>query len=58
MTDLLTKGPIPHEPKRKNQWLINFPLEYGIQQWWLTSASRPSYQIKRYSIFGKAELVF
>jgi hypothetical protein len=58
MADLLTKGPMPHESKKKNRWLINFPLEYGIQQWWLTSASRPSYQIKRYSIFGKAELVF
>jgi len=47
------KMPLPYEPKRNNRWLITFPADLGIQQWWLASASRPSYQIKRYSVFGK-----
>ena len=42
MSDLLTKMPNPFEPKRKNRWLIRFPSELGIQEWWLASASRPS----------------
>ena len=42
MSDLLMKMPLPYEPKRKNRWLITFPADLGIQQWWLTSASRPS----------------
>lgn len=41
MSDLITKFPIS-EPKRKNRWLITFPADLGIQQWWLASASRPS----------------
>ena len=53
MATVSEKMPLPYEPKRNNRWLITFPSEYGIQQWWLASASRPSYQIKRYSIFGK-----
>jgi len=36
------KMPVPYEPKKKNRWLIRFPAELGIQQWWLQSASRPS----------------
>jgi hypothetical protein len=36
------KMPLPYEPKRKNRWLITFPSDLGIQQWWLSSASRPS----------------
>jgi hypothetical protein len=52
MSNLSSKQPTPYEPKKKNRWLINFPVEYGIQQWWLSSAYRPSYQIKRYGIFG------
>jgi len=42
MSDLLMKMPLPYEPKRKNRWLITFPADLGIQQWWLESASRPS----------------
>jgi hypothetical protein len=42
MSDLLTKMPNPFEPKRKNRWLIRFPSELGIQEWWLASAARPS----------------
>ena len=42
MADLLMKMPVPYEPKRKNRWLIRFPSDLGIQEWWLQSASRPS----------------
>lgn len=36
------KMPVPYEPLKKNRWLMRFPAELGIQQWWLQSASRPS----------------
>jgi hypothetical protein len=42
MADLLMKMPVPYEPKKKNRWLIRFPADLGIQEWWLASASRPS----------------
>lgn len=42
MADLLQKMPNPYEPKRANRWLLRFPSDLGIQEWWLASASRPS----------------
>ena len=42
MADLLMKMPGTYEPKRKNRWLLRFPADLGIQEWWLASASRPS----------------
>lgn len=42
MADLLMKMPLPYEPKRKNRWLIRFPAELGIQEWWLLNAARPT----------------
>ena len=42
MSDLLLKMPFVYEPKKKNRWLIRFPAELGLQEWWLASASRPS----------------
>lgn len=42
MSDLLTRIPLIAEPKRKNRWLMTFPADLGIQQYWLASASRPS----------------
>ena len=42
MADLLMKMPNPYEPKRKNRWMLRFPADLGIQEWWLASASRPS----------------
>lgn len=42
MSDLLMKMPIPAEPKRKNRWLFRFPKDLGFQEWYLSSASRPS----------------
>ena len=42
MADLLMKMPVPYEPKRRNRWLIRFPADLGIQEWWLSSGARPT----------------
>lgn len=42
MSDLLLKLPLQYEPLRKNRWLLRFPADLGIQEWWLESASRPN----------------
>lgn len=42
MADLLLRMPMPYEPKKKNRWILRFPAELGIQEWWLGSAARPS----------------
>lgn len=41
MSDLLIKMPNSFEPLRKNRWVFRFPSDLGIQEWWLSSASRP-----------------
>lgn len=41
MSDLLIKMPLNYEPLRKNRWVFRFPSDLGIQEWWLSSASRP-----------------
>lgn len=41
MSDLLLKMPIDYEPLRKNRFLLRFPSDLGIQEWWVSSASRP-----------------
>ena len=41
MSDLLLKMPLNYEPLRKNRWLMRFPADLGIQEWWLKTASRP-----------------
>ena len=40
--DLLTKIPLEYEPLRKNRFLLRFPSDLGIQEWWVASASRPT----------------
>lgn len=42
MSDLLLKMPLNYEPLRKNRWLLRFPADLGIQEWWCKSAKRPS----------------
>ena len=42
MSDLLLKMPLNDEPLRKNRWLLRFPADLGIQEWWCQSAKRPS----------------
>ena len=41
MSDLLLKMPLNYEPLRKNRWLLRFPADLGIQEWWMKSAARP-----------------
>jgi len=41
MSDLLLKMPLNYEPLRKNRWLLRFPADLGIQEWWCKSAARP-----------------
>ena len=42
MSDLLLKMPLNYEPLRKNRWLLRFPADLGIQEWWCQNAKRPS----------------
>ena len=39
---LLNKMPRVYEPKRKNRFLVRFPSDLGIQEWYVESSSRPS----------------
>lgn len=45
MADLLMKMPVPYEPKRKNRFILRFPSSLGINEWYVTSASRPNAKI-------------
>ena len=42
MSDLLIKAPIEYEPLRKNRFLLRFPSDLGIQEWWVANAQRPT----------------
>jgi len=44
MSDKILKMPIPYEPMKKNRWILKFSEPFSkIQIWWLSKASRPSY---------------
>jgi len=43
MADLLMRMPVPYEPLRKNRFILRFPDELGIQEWWVSSSKRPGY---------------
>lgn len=45
MADLLMKMPVPFEPKRQNRFIVRFPSSMGINEWYVTSAKRPSAKI-------------
>ena len=45
MADLLMKMPVPYEPKRQNRFIIRFPSSLGINEWYISSAARPSAKI-------------
>jgi len=45
MADLLMKMPIPYEPKRTNRFILTFPSELGINEWYVESTSRPAITI-------------
>jgi hypothetical protein len=40
---MLMRMPVPYEPLKKNRFIFRFPSELGIQEWWISSASRPKY---------------
>ena len=42
MSDMLLNMPSEYEPLRKNRFLLRFPSDLGIQEWWVSNASRPS----------------
>ena len=42
MSDMLLNMPLEYEPLRKNRFLLRFPSDLGIQEWWVSNASRPS----------------
>ena len=46
MADLLMKMPIPYEPKKKNRFILRFPSELGINEWFVETASRPKITIQ------------
>lgn len=50
MADLLMKMPVPFEPKRENRFLLRFPDELGIHEWYVGSAKRPSTKINPVSV--------
>jgi hypothetical protein len=45
MSDLLIKMPLVYEPLRQNRFLLRFPSDLGIQEWWVKSASRPKIKL-------------
>lgn len=45
MADLLMKMPVPYEPKRNNRFIVRFPSSLGINEWYVSSAARPSAKI-------------
>jgi hypothetical protein len=50
MADLLMKMPVPYEPKRVNRFILRFPSSLGINEWYVTSAARPSAKINSVEI--------
>jgi hypothetical protein len=45
MADLLMKMPIPYEPKRQNRFILRFPSDLGINEWFVESVGRPHVKI-------------
>lgn len=52
MEDLLIKSPLEYEPLRKNRFLMRFPSDLGIQEWWVSNTVRPNISI------GETEIPF
>ena len=45
MADLLLKAPVPYELKRNNRFILRFPSDLGINEWFVESAARPHISI-------------
>ena len=41
MANLLMKMPVPFEPLKQNRFILRFPSSLGINEWFVTSTSRP-----------------
>jgi hypothetical protein len=52
MANLLMKMPVPYEPKKQNRFILRFPSSLGINEWFVTSTSRPKATI------GEVEIPF
>ena len=50
MADLLMKMPTPYEPKRTNRFIVRFNSSLGINEWYISAASRPSAKINSVAI--------
>jgi len=50
MADLLMKMPVPYEPLRVNRFILRFPTSLGINEWFVTSTSRPKAKINSVAI--------
>jgi hypothetical protein len=50
MADLLMKMPVPYEPKRQNRFIMRFPSDLGINEWFVETASRPNININKTEI--------
>jgi len=47
MSDLLIKMPLVYEPLRVNRFLLRFPSDLGIQEWWVKSSNRPKITMQK-----------
>jgi len=45
MSDLLIKMPLVYEPLRQNRFLLRFPSDLGIQEWWVKDTVRPTLEL-------------
>jgi len=50
MADLLMKMPVPYEPLRNNRFIMRFPSDLGINEWWIETAKRPSLKVNSVEI--------
>jgi len=50
MSDLLIKLPLVYEPLRQNRFLLRFPSDLGIQEWWVKKTSRPKINMNEVEI--------
>ena len=39
-------NPVDYEPERLNRFLVRFPFEVGLQEWWMSKFKKPSYNFK------------
>ena len=47
MADLLLNAPIQYEPLRQNRFILRFPCDIGIQEFWVSTAQRPKINITK-----------